>query len=51
MEWWKIFWLIVLVLSFVSFWGIAVVVAYKGFFDLKDLFRHMMKLHQQPQDQ
>ena len=49
MEGWNIFWIIVLVLSFLTFWGIAFVVTVKGFGDIKYLLKFLVNQHKQQQ--
>lgn len=49
MESWNIFWIIVLVLSFLTFWGIAAVVTVKGFSDIRYLLKYLVSQHTKKQ--
>ena len=45
MEFWTSFWLIMIIGSFLSFWGIAAVVAVRGIGDIRRLLAHMVAQH------
>lgn len=45
MSGWAAFWLWVIILALVTYFGLAIVIAIGGFFDVRKMFRRLNELH------